>query len=164
MSATTKIRRMFALAGWEIDYLVAEAARVLPGLGIEHRNVLYAYSGVRPLTRAGEGVFEGAISRRSIIADHAAEGVQRLVSVVGGKLTTAAELGRNVAEAVAQQIGRPRARGIAALPETPTSRTVFLPPETQEASPHGLRTASPRSRRIRGLRCLVGPANLNGPP
>ena len=119
-------------AGWEIDYLVAEAARVLPGLGIEHRNVLYAYSGVRPLTRAGEGVFEGAISRRSIIADHAAEGVQRLVSVVGGKLTTAAELGRNVAEAVAQQIGRPRARGIAALPETPTSRTVFLPPETQE--------------------------------
>ncbi len=118
-------------AGWEIDYLVAEAARVLPGLGIEHRNVLYAYSGVRPLARAGDGVFEGAISRRSIIADHAAEGVDRLVSVVGGKLTTAAELGSKVAESVAQQIGRPRARGIAALPETPTSRAVFLPPETQ---------------------------------
>ena len=119
-------------AGWEIDYLVAEAARVLPGLGIEHRNVLYAYSGVRPLARAGEGVFEGAISRRSIIADHATEGVERLVSVVGGKLTTAADLGRKVADSVAQQIGRPRARGIAALPETPTSRAVFLPPETQE--------------------------------
>ncbi|MDE2746206.1 MAG: glycerol-3-phosphate dehydrogenase/oxidase [Chloroflexota bacterium] len=119
-------------AGWEIDYLIAEAARVLPGLGIEHRNVLYAYSGVRPLARAGDGVFEGAISRRSIIADHASEGVQQLVSVVGGKLTTAAELGRNVAESVAQQIGRPRARGIAALPETPTSRAVFLQPETQE--------------------------------
>lgn len=119
-------------AGWEIDYLIAEAARVLPGLGIEHRNVLYAYSGVRPLARAGEGVFEGAISRRSIIADHASEGVERLISVVGGKLTTAAELGRQVAESVAQQIGRPRARGIAALPETPTSRAVFLPPPTQE--------------------------------
>ena len=119
-------------AGWEIDYLIAEAARVLPGLGIEHRNVLYAYSGVRPLARAGEGVFEGAISRRSIIADHASEGVERLVSVVGGKLTTAAELGRKVSEAVAQQIGRPRARGIAALPEIPTSRAVFLPPGTQE--------------------------------
>ena len=119
-------------AAWEIDYLIAEAARVLPGLGIEHRNVLYAYSGVRPLAQAGEGVFEGAISRRSIIADHASEGVERLVSVVGGKLTTAAELGRKVAESVAQQIGRPRARGIAALPETPTSRAVFLPPETQE--------------------------------
>ncbi|MYJ57569.1 MAG: FAD-dependent oxidoreductase, partial [Chloroflexi bacterium] len=119
-------------AGWEIDYLIAEAARVLPGLGIEHRNVLYAYSGVRPLARAGDGVFEGAISRRSIIADHASEGVERLISVVGGKLTTAAELGRQVAESVAQQIGRPRARGIAALPETPTSRAVFLPPRTQE--------------------------------
>lgn len=119
-------------AGWEIDYLVAEAARVLPGLGIEHRNVLYAYSGVRPLARAGEGVFEGAISRRSIIVDHGSEGVRRLVSVVGGKLTTAAELGRQVAASAAQRIGRPRARGVAALPATPTSRAVFLPPQTQE--------------------------------
>ena len=119
-------------AGWEIDYLIAEAARVLPGLGIEHRNVLYAYSGVRPLARAGEGVFEGAISRRSILVDHASERVERLVSIVGGKLTTAEELGRKVAAAISQQIGRPRARGIAALPETPTSRAVFLPPETQE--------------------------------
>ena len=119
-------------AGWEIDYLVAEAARVLPGLGIEHRNVLYAYSGVRPLARAGEGVFEGAISRRSIIVDHSTEGVERLVSLVGGKLTTAEELGRTVAAAISAHIGRPRARGIAALPETPTSRAVFLPPETQE--------------------------------
>ena len=118
--------------GWEIDYLIAEAARVLPGLGIEHRNVLYAYSGVRPLAHAREGVFEGAISRRSIIVDHASERVERLISVVGGKLTTAAELGRKVAESVAQQIGRPRARGITALPETPTSRAAFLPPETQE--------------------------------
>ena len=119
-------------AGWEIDYLIAEAARILPGLGIEHRNVLYAYSGVRPLARAGDGIFEGAISRRSIVADHASEGVERLVSLVGGKLTTAADLGRTAAETVAQQIGRPRARGIAALPEVPTSRAVFLPPETQE--------------------------------
>lgn len=119
-------------AGWEIDYLIAEAARVLPGLGIEHRNVLYAYSGVRPLARAGDGVFEGAISRRSYIVDHRSEGVERLVSVVGGKLTTAAELGRKVGADVAQRIGRPRARGIAALPEIPTSRAVFLPPETHE--------------------------------
>ncbi len=119
-------------AGWEIDYLIAEAARLLPGLGIEHRNVLYAYAGVRPLARAAEGVWEGAISRRSIIVDHSAEGVERLVSVVGGKLTTAWELGRKVAEAVAQRIGRPRARGIAALPSTATSRAAFLSPETQE--------------------------------
>ncbi|MCY3569610.1 MAG: glycerol-3-phosphate dehydrogenase/oxidase, partial [Chloroflexi bacterium] len=119
-------------AGWEIDYLIAEAARLLPGLGIEHRNALYAYSGVRPLARAGEGVFEGAISRRSFLVDHAREGVQRLLSIVGGKLTTASALGTKVSTAVAQQIGRPRARGIAALPEIPTSRAVFLPPETHE--------------------------------
>ena len=119
-------------AGWEIDYLIAEAARLLPGLGIEHRNLLYAYAGVRPLARAADSVWEGAISRRSLIVDHADEGVQKLVSVVGGKLTTAWELGRKVARAVSQQIGRPRARGIAALPARPSSRTVFLPPQTQE--------------------------------
>ncbi len=119
-------------AAWEIDYLIAEATRLLPGVGIEHRNVLYAYSGVRPLARAREGVHEGAISRRSIIVDHAAEGVDQLVSVVGGKLTTAAALGRKVAEAVAGRIGRPRARGIAALPKIPISRAAFLPPDTQE--------------------------------
>ncbi|MXX81103.1 MAG: glycerol-3-phosphate dehydrogenase/oxidase [Chloroflexi bacterium] len=119
-------------AGWEIDYLIAEAARVLPGLGIEHRNALYAYSGVRPLARAGESVFEGAISRRSFLVDHASEGVERLLSIVGGKLTTASALGAKVSASVAQQIGRPRARGIAALPEIPTSRAVFLTPETHE--------------------------------
>ena len=119
-------------ADWEIDYLVAEAARILPGVGVEHRNVLYAYSGVRPLAQAREGVFEGAISRRSLIVDHSSEGVQELVSIVGGKLTTAAELGRKAADAVARLIGRPRARGITALPEIPTSRAVFLPPDTQE--------------------------------
>ncbi len=119
-------------AGWEIDYLIAEAARILPGLGIEHRNALYAYSGVRPLARAREGVFEGAISRRSFLVDHSSEGVGRLLSIVGGKLTTATALGHKVGSAVAQRIGRPRARGIAALPEIPTSRAVFLPPETQE--------------------------------
>ena len=50
-------------ATWEVDYLIAEAGRVLPGIGLEHRNVLYAYSGVRPLAHAGDGVTEAAITR-----------------------------------------------------------------------------------------------------
>ena len=40
---------------WEIDYLIAEASRALPGIGIERRNVLYAYSGIRPLPRVSGG-------------------------------------------------------------------------------------------------------------
>ena len=119
-------------ATWEVDYLIAEAGRVLPGIGLEHRNVLYAYSGVRPLAHAGDGVTEAAITRRSFIVDHADEGVGRLVSIVGGKLTTARELGRHVAEQVGAQIGRPRATGVAALPAQRPERTTFLPAETQE--------------------------------
>lgn len=119
-------------APWEIDYLIAEASRILPGIGLDHRNVLYAYSGVRPLAQAGDAVFEGAITRRSFVVDHASEGARRLVSVVGGKLTTAAELGLSVADEVRQQIGRPRARGVAALPARQPGRATFLAAETQE--------------------------------
>lgn len=129
------------IAPWEVDYLIAEAARVLPGIGIEHRNILYAYSGIRPLPKTPDGVAEGAITRRSFIVDHQPEGADRLLSIVGGKLTTARRLGRNVAEHVHSRIGRPRARGVQALPSPPAGGAAFLPPPA-----------------IEHLRMLYGPA------
>ena len=120
------------IAPWEVDYLIAEAARVLPGIGIEHRNILYAYSGVRPLPKTPDGVAEGAITRRSFIVDHQPEGADRLLSIVGGKLTTARRLGRHVAEQVHSRIGRPRARGVQALPPPPAGGPAFLPPAAIE--------------------------------
>ena len=119
-------------AQWEVDYLVAEAARVLPGIGIEHRAILYAYSGVRPLPRTPDGVAEGAITRRSFVVDHGREGAARLLSIVGGKLTTARRLGREVGEQVRSRIGGPRARGVRALPARDDGAAAFLPPAAME--------------------------------
>ncbi len=127
---------------WEIDYLIAEASRALPGIGIERRNVRYAYSGIRPLPRAGQAAAPGAITRRAFIIDHRREGVQHLLSIVGGKLTTARSLAREAAEQVRGSIGRPRARGIHALPAAPHARATFLPVQTQQ---HLRRTYGPRA-------------------
>ena len=130
---------------WEIDYLIAEASRALPGIGIERRNVLYAYSGIRPLPRVSGGASEAAITRRSFVIDHQAEGVGRLVSIVGGKLTTARNLADHVAQHVGAVIGSPRARGIRALPAAPQARTTFLPAHTQE---HLRATYGPRAPEV----------------
>ena len=132
-------------APWEVDYLVSEAARVLPGIGIEHRSILYAYSGIRPLPRTPDGVAEGAITRRSFVIDHEREGAARLLSIVGGKLTTARQLGREVAERVHSHIGRPRARGVRALPARDHGAAAFLPPAAMQ---HLRGTYGPRAHAV----------------
>lgn len=127
---------------WEVDYLIAEAARALPGIGVERRSVLYAYSGIRPLPVVPQGASEASITRRSFVIDHRSEGVQRLLSIVGGKLTTASNLAQGVAEQVGATIGRPRARGVRALPSAPPARTTFLGAATQQ---HLRQTYGPRA-------------------
>lgn len=118
---------------WEIDYLLSEASRILPGIGVDRPHVLYAYSGARPLPFAPRGVAEGAISRRSALIDHRAEGVDRLISIVGGKLTTAAGVANSVVRAVRRSIGGPPRSGRPhAMPPRAPAHVSFLPPATSE--------------------------------
>lgn len=77
----------------EVDYLVAESQELLPGLGITHDQIRYAFAGLRPLRRAA-GRTAGAISRRHSVIDHAREGASGLYSIVGGKLSTFRPLAR----------------------------------------------------------------------
>jgi glycerol-3-phosphate dehydrogenase len=80
----------------EIAYLLTETNTVLPGARLTENDVLYSYSGIRPLPYT-EGKSAGAITRKHWILDHAHEGrhpVRGLVSIIGGKLTTY----RNLAE------------------------------------------------------------------
>lgn len=77
----------------EVDYLVAEAQALLPGLDISHDHVLYAFAGLRPLRRA-PGRAAGAISRRHDVVEHAPHGAEGLYSVIGGKLSTFRPLAR----------------------------------------------------------------------
>ncbi|HJQ32924.1 MAG TPA: glycerol-3-phosphate dehydrogenase [Pyrinomonadaceae bacterium] len=70
--------------GREIEYLLRETNRVLPSARLTREDVLYTYSGVRPLPRVAEGQ-EGDITRRHFVRPSSVRG---LFNVVGGKLTT----------------------------------------------------------------------------
>ena len=70
--------------GREVEYLLRETNRVLPSARLTRGDVLYTYSGVRPLPHVGAGE-EAGITRRHFLK---ASRVRGLYSVVGGKLTT----------------------------------------------------------------------------
>lgn len=72
----------------EVDYLLAEAQALMPGLPVSRGDIRYAYAGLRPLQ--GESGPESAISRRHEVLDHETtdEGPAGLYSVIGGKLST----------------------------------------------------------------------------
>lgn len=82
----------------EVDYLLETVNQLFPKARLSRADIAYAYAGVRPLPFNPEGP-ESAITRRHIIHRHAgAEG--RLLSIIGGKLTTY----RNLAEQVVDKI------------------------------------------------------------
>ncbi len=82
--------------GREVEYLLRETNRVLPSADLTRSDVLYTYSGVRPLPRVGEGA-EAGITRRHFIKPSRVEGVY---SIVGGKLTTYRALAEEAADLV----------------------------------------------------------------
>jgi len=92
---------------WEVERSIDECARMLPGVAdAPHERTWW---GVRPLygpdedargaTDSGVGEARG-ISRGMVLLDHAADGADRLATVVGGKLTTY----RRMAEAAADHV------------------------------------------------------------
>jgi glycerol-3-phosphate dehydrogenase len=83
----------------EIDYLLQETNFIIPTAKLSRQDIVFTYSGVRPLPNA-EGKKPGSITRKHIIYDHSKEGVQNLISLIGGKLTTY----RNVGEEMVDKI------------------------------------------------------------
>jgi len=103
----------------EIDYLLQETDYVVPQANLTREDVLFTYSGVRPLPYAPEGA-EGSITRSHVVYDHAqgksvaggrikvAGGGPKaggLLSIVGGKLTTYRNLARQTVDAVYKKLG-----------------------------------------------------------
>ena len=87
----------------EIDYLLAEARRLLPlSSDLTRKNVLFTYSGVRPLP-AVSATSPGGITRRHFLVDHSPERTG-LYSVIGGKLTTHRSLAEHVVDEVAHEL------------------------------------------------------------
>ena len=88
----------------EIDYLLNEVNTLVPGAKLTIDDVLYTYSGVRPLPYA-PGVPEWKIPRSHIIHDHAKDGATGLFSVIGGKLTTFRQLSEDAVDLTLRSLG-----------------------------------------------------------
>jgi glycerol-3-phosphate dehydrogenase len=115
----------------EISYLLEETNAVIPEANLGLDEVLFTYSGVRPLPFKPEGS-ESSITRSHVVYDHATgksaaggrltvEGAgpraDGLISIVGGKLTTYRNLGRQTVDVAYEKLGR----------QAPKSRTDKVP-------------------------------------
>jgi glycerol-3-phosphate dehydrogenase len=90
----------------EVASLVEEGTKLFPDL--PRLRILRAYAGVRPLYRppeaaAGDG--NRSITRAHAVLDHADQGVDNFVSIVGGKLTTHRLMAEETVDAVAAKLG-----------------------------------------------------------
>jgi glycerol-3-phosphate dehydrogenase len=80
----------------EVDYLFSSFSRIFPHSGLTKADTRYTFAGIRPLPHA-PGTKASAVTRKHVIHDHRDEGAAGLISIIGGKLTTAASLAREVA-------------------------------------------------------------------
>jgi glycerol-3-phosphate dehydrogenase len=90
----------------EIDYLFQSFTRLFPRSGITRSDIRYHFAGIRPLPFA-PGKAVSAITRHHILHDHADDGAAGLISIIGGKLTTAASLAREVGRKLGIDIPEP---------------------------------------------------------
>jgi glycerol-3-phosphate dehydrogenase len=92
----------------EIQYLLGTATSLFPRAKLSAHDIKYAFAGVRPLPYS-PGDKPSAVTRRHFLHDHSDEGATRLISVIGGKLTTAASLAREVARKIGLPVQEPKA-------------------------------------------------------
>ena len=90
----------------EIEYLFKSFARLFPRSGLTQADIRYDFAGIRPLPFS-PGKVSSSVTRRHILHDHADEGAVGLISVIGGKLTTAASLAREVGRKLGIDIPEP---------------------------------------------------------
>ena len=90
----------------EIEYLLRSVAKLFPKAKIAAQDIKYAFAGVRPLPNS-PGNKASAVTRRHFLHDHTAEGAARLISVIGGKLTTAASLARECTRKIGIAVPEP---------------------------------------------------------
>ena len=101
----------------EIDYFLDSLRTLLPGLSFGREQIVYAYSGIRPLP-ASNATTPGLISRdhSAPVAEPASDRPFPIVSLVGGKWTTFRGFAEQVADTILTRLGRSRAVSTSALP------------------------------------------------
>ncbi|MUV91144.1 FAD-dependent oxidoreductase, partial [Halapricum sp. CBA1109] len=89
---------------WEIDRTTEECAAMLPA--VADAPVVRSWWGVRPLYAPDEDERGGrGISRDFVQLDHARDGVDNALTIVGGKLTTYRQMAASAADMVCDRLG-----------------------------------------------------------
>lgn len=88
----------------EVEYLLSEVNSLIPSANLTEADILYTYSGVRPLPYIPDQS-EWKVPRSHVIHDHAPE-CRGLLSIIGGKLTTYRSLAEETVDEVFQRLGR----------------------------------------------------------
>jgi glycerol-3-phosphate dehydrogenase len=107
----------------DVRYLQDEARRAFPSAPFD--DIYFTWAGVRALVRE-EGVSEGQVSRKHALFDHAArEGVEGVLSVVGGKITAYRAIAEEAVDAASRKLSG-TARSRTADESLPGARAVDL--------------------------------------
>lgn len=101
----------------EVDYFIQSLRSLLPGLDFSRAQVVYAYSGIRPLP-ASDGTAAGLISRDHSAPVREADAARPypVISLVGGKWTTFRGFAEEVADLILKRLGASRKLSTRALP------------------------------------------------
>lgn len=91
----------------EIEYLLRAVTQLFPKAKLSPQDIKCAFAGVRPLPNS-PGDKPSAVTRRHFLHDHTEDGAARLISVIGGKLTTAASLARECARKIGIPVAEPK--------------------------------------------------------
>ena len=114
----------------EIDYFFKLVSHVYPSIKIDKNQIVYKYSGVRPLGASGD-INPGVISRDYRIVRTSSESEVPVLSLVGGKWTTFRALGEHLSSDVLKLLRKSRVVSTANLPlgggkDFPTSEDAQL--------------------------------------
>lgn len=101
----------------EVDYFIDLIGQVLPDIEVDRSQIVYRFSGVRPLP-GHDDVAAGFVSRdyRIESAPLAGSDSATVLSLVGGKWTTFRASGERLADHVLELLERPRVRSTKGLP------------------------------------------------
>ncbi|WFS04846.1 glycerol-3-phosphate dehydrogenase/oxidase [Rhizobium tumorigenes] len=101
----------------EIDYMINSLRGLLPGMTFDHSQIVYAYSGIRPLPASNASI-PGLISR-----DHSAPVAEPdtgrpfpIISLIGGKWTTFRGFAEEVTDTIIKRMGTSRKTTTRAMP------------------------------------------------
>lgn len=87
----------------EVDLIVDEGSEMIPEL--RETRYIRSYAGVRPLLNMGLDLDDRSVSRGFTLLDHTCDGLDNLVTIPSGKLTTYRFMAEKTADLVCKRLG-----------------------------------------------------------